>query len=159
MSDRASIKTALVTSMNTQMNVTNVGTLYYNDMDENVRGDVLFLDNIQVFPAITVGLGPERVEYHPSGFRWIYLTLYLRGYVKSEDESEEQLEHVLADIKTYIDNFEKLDYTVINPDGSTTNKSVAQMTNIGVSTDEGLMKPLGLGEVVIEVKYADRNRK
>ena len=159
MSDRTSIKNAVVAQMVDEFTASNEGTKYYTDLDKNVRGDVLYLDSIDIFPTVTIALGPERTEYHPSGFRWIHLTLYVRAYVKSEDESEEQLEHLIADIKKFIDNFERLDYTVTNPDGTTTNKSVTQMTLMGTTTDEGLFKPLALGELNLEVRYADRNAK
>ena len=159
MSDRTSIKDALVAQMNTEFTAANEGVTYYNDLDQNVKGDILYLEEMEVFPAITVALGPERVEYLPSGFRWQFLTLYIRSYVKSEDETEQRLEQLLADIKTFVDNFERLVYTVINPDGTTTEKMVTQMTTIAITTDEGLLKPNGIGEMNIEVRYADRNSR
>ena len=159
MSNRASIKGALIASMNSEMSAANAGSVYYTDIDKNVLGDTLFSDGIDIFPAISLVLGPERTEYLPSGFRWQYLTMYVRAHVKSQDETEEQLEELIADIKTFIDNFERLEYTVINPDSSETIKTVTQITILSVTTDEGILKPIGLGEVNIEVRYSDRSRK
>lgn len=159
MSDRASIKKALVAGLNSELSEANEGSTYHTNIDMNVSGNSIFLDDIEIFPAVAIALGPERTEYLPSGFRWNYLTLYLRMYVKSEDESEEQLEQLIADIKTFIDNFERLDYTVKNPDDTDANKTVTQMTLVSVTTDEGLLKPIALGEINVEVRYADRSRK
>lgn len=157
MSDRTSIKNAMVDAMNAEFTAANEGVKYYTDLDKNVRGDILYLDSVDIFPAVTVAVGPERSEYLPSGFRWSFLTLYLRVYVNSQDESEEQLEHVIADIKKFIDKFDRLEYTVLNPDGTSEQRAVTQLTTKGISTDEGLFKPLALGEINVEVRYADRN--
>jgi hypothetical protein len=156
MSERSSIKAALVDLMNAEMNKDNEGTVYYNDMDKAVLKDNLYLDTIDTFPAITVALGPERFEYHPSRFAWVFLTVHLRCFVKSEDETEEQLEHLIADIKTFVDKFDTLPYNVTKPDGSIEEKSITQITLQSITTDEGILKPLGLGEVSLEIRYQTR---
>jgi hypothetical protein len=159
MSKRSSIKNALIEQINNELTAANEGTIYYTDIDKNTLGDAVFADSVEVFPAITVILGPERTEYLPSGFRWQYLTMYLRAHVKSEDETEEQLEELISDIKTFIDNFERLDYTVTNPDGTDTIQTVTQITTVSITTDEGLLKPLGMGEINVEVRYSERSKK
>jgi len=159
MSARSSIKNALVAALNAELSAENVGEKYHTDIDNNTLGDTLFMDSIEAFPGITVGLGPERPEYQPGGFRWNFLTLYIRIYVKSEDESEEQLELIISDLKTFIDNFENLAYTVTDPKGNVTNKTVTQITLKSITTDEGLAKPLGVGELNVELRYAEHSTR
>lgn len=158
MTDRTSLRDTIVDTMNTSLTATNSDT-YHTDIDMNVHGKNLYLDEVQQFPAITVALGPERPEYQPGGFRWMYLTLTIRAYVKSEDMAEEQLELLLQDIKTFIDMHEDIDYTIIKPDGTSVTKHATEMTILTISTDEGILRPLGLGEVSIEIRYPDRNSR
>lgn len=158
MSARASIRNALVDKVKQELTAANKDK-YYTDIDMNVSGRNLFIDQIEEFPAIGIGLGPERIEYQPSGFRWIYLTLYIRLYVRSEDSSDENLELLIEDIKTLIDNFEDLHYTITKPNGDVVDKKVTQMTLLDINTDEGVLLPNGIGEIRTELRYSDRNAR
>lgn len=158
MTSRTSIRDAIVDLLKVELTDTNSKT-YHTDIDKNVQSNTkgLYLDQIETFPAITVGLGPERPEYLPGGFRWMFLNLTIRLYVKSEDMSDEQLELLLQDIKTFIDTHENIEYTISKPDGTSVAKKATQMTIISIDTDEGVLHPHGIGEVSLEIRYPDRN--
>lgn len=159
MTARASIRNTLIDTLQKELTASNKGSKYYTDIDMAVSGKSQYLDQIDTFPAIGVGLGPERMEYLPGGLRWNYLTLYIRCYVKSEDESDELLELLIHDIKTIIDSFEVLPYTINQPDGTSVEKSVTKMTVLGITTDEGLLRPIGVGEVQLELQYSGRDAR
>lgn len=156
MTHRTSIRDKIVDTLKEQLSDQHLDK-YYTDIDMNVHGKNLYLDQVEAFPAITVGLGPERMEYQPGGFRWMYLTLNIRAYVKSEDRSDEELELLIQDIKTFIDTHEDIEYTITTPQGAEKTYEATQMTVLSINTDEGILHPMGIGEVVIEIRYPDRN--
>ncbi|AFB84004.1 hypothetical protein VPT02_153 [Vibrio phage VPT02] len=156
MTHRASIRDKIVEVMKQELSDQNLDK-YYTDIDMNVHNKNLYLDQVETFPAITVGLGPERPEYQPGGFRWMFLTLTIRAYVKSEDRADEELELLIQDIKTFIDTHEDIEYTITTPQGAEKKYEATQMTVISINTDEGILHPMGIGEVAIEIRYPDRN--
>lgn len=158
MTHRASIRDKMVEVLKEQLSDQHLDK-YYTDIDMNVHNNNLYLDQVETFPALTVGLGPERPEYQPSGFRWMFLTLTFRAYVKSEDRADEKLELLIQDIKTFIDTYEDIEYTITKPDGTSVTKKATQMTILSISTDEGILHPFGLGEVTLEIRYPDRNTR
>lgn len=158
MTHRASIKDKIVEDLKAELTDQNLGK-YFTDIDMNVHGNNLYLDQVEAFPALTVGLGSERPEYQPGGFRWMFLTLTIRAYVKSEDNADEKLELLIQDIKTFIDTHEDIQYTITKPDGTSVTYEATQMTILSISTDEGILHPLGLGEVTLEIRYPDRNSR
>ena len=46
---------------------------------ENVSSRMVFLDEIEQYPKVCVVAGDEAREYHPSGFKWRFLTLTIRA--------------------------------------------------------------------------------
>lgn len=158
MTHRASIRDTMVEVLKQELSDTNKDK-YYTDIDMQVKENNLYLDQIEAFPAITVGLGSERPEYQPGGFRWMFLTLVIRAYVKSEDRADEKLELLIQDIKTFIDTHEDIEYTITKPDGSSTKLEATEMTILSITTDEGILHPFGLGEVTLEIRYPDRNSR
>lgn len=158
MTHRTSIRDQMVTVLKEQLSDKHKD-IYYTDLYDNVSGKNLYLDQVESYPAVTVSLGPERPEYQPSGFRWMFLTLNIRCYVKSEDSADEQLELLIQDIKTFIDNHEDIQYTINTPQGVAKTLKATQMTILSINTDEGILHPLGVGEVVIEIRYPDKNAR
>ncbi|AUG85035.1 tail terminator [Vibrio phage Ceto] len=156
MTHRTSIRDKIVDTLKQELTDTNQDT-YYTDIDMNVSGENLYLDQVETFPALTVALGPERPEYQPGGFRWMYLTLVIRAYVKSEDRADEELELLIQDIKTFIDTHEDIEYTITTPKGVQKQLQATEMTILSINTDEGVLSPMGIGEVAIEIRYQDRN--
>ena len=122
---------------------------YKTNVFKNVTGNMIFLDEIEEYPKLCVVAGDEAREYQPGGFKWRFLTITIRGYVRSEDDPQEELALLFEDVEKVIDDNDALVYDdSVDPSLTTT-----QATVLTVSTDEGVIKPLGIGEIVIEVRY------
>ena len=116
---------------------------------ENVQSKMVFLDEIEQYPKVCVVAGDETREYLPDGYKWRFLTLTVRAYVHSEDDAQEELALLLEDIERIIDENDALVYDdTVNPSESTTSLTIES-----IGTDEGVIQPLGIGEMVVEVRY------
>lgn len=116
---------------------------------ENVSAKMVFLDEIQQYPKVCVVAGDETREYQPGGFKWRFLTLTIRAYVHSEDDAQEELALLIEDIEKIIDDNDVLVYDdSVSPSELTTSLTIESIT-----TDEGVIQPLGIGEIVVEVRY------
>ena len=110
---------------------------------------MVFLDEIQQYPKVCVVAGDETREYQPGGFKWRFLTLTIRAYVHSEDDAQEELALLIEDIEKIIDDNDVLVYDdTVDPSEITTSLTIESIT-----TDEGVIQPLGIGEIVVEVRY------
>ena len=122
---------------------------YISNVFENVKGNMIFLDEIESYPKVCVVAGDETREYQPAEFKWRFLTVTIRGYVKNEEDPQEELALLFEDIEKIIDDNDALVYDdTVDPSLKTTS-----MTVLSLSTDEGVIKPLGIGEMVVEVRY------
>ena len=122
---------------------------YNSNIFNNVSGGLKFLDEIEEYPKICVVAGDESREYQTAGFKWRFLTLSIRAYVKDEDDAQEELALLFEDIEKIIDENDALVYdTSVVPNGTTTS-----MTVDSISTDEGVIAPLGIGEMSVTVRY------
>lgn len=157
MSYRVSIAKSLSNIITNTLDGTNT-TEYYTNIYSNVFTQSKTFSQINDFPAITVTTGPETFEYLPAGLRWANLVLYIRAYVKSEDDAAYQLESLIEDIKNIIDKNDSFSYTVTKPDLSEITLTTTQSTISEISTDEGLLAPLGIGEIVLTIRYSQDTR-
>lgn len=107
-----------------------------------------FWDEINEFPAVHCTAGSESRVYQGGGFKDRYMNVTIRCYVKQENASL-ALEALLEDIETVIEDNSRLAYT----DSLGATQYTQQMTILSLDTDEGVLEPLGVGEVVIEVRY------
>jgi len=122
---------------------------YNSNIFNNVSGQLKFLDEIEEFPKVCVIAGDEVREYQTAGFKWRFLTLSIRAYVRSEDDAQEELATLFEDIEKIVDENDALVYdTSVIPNGTTTS-----MTLDSISTDEGVIAPLGIGEMLVTVRY------
>ena len=88
-------------------------------------------------------------EYQTGGFKWRLLSVTIRAYVRDEDDAQEELATLFEDIEKIIDENDALVYdTSVIPNGSTTSMTVESIT-----TDEGVIAPLGIGEMLVTVRY------
>ena len=157
MSFRNSIVNGLATLIKTQMDGTRP-TKYHTNIYENVFSMSKQFSQIKDYPAITVTPGPESFEYLPSKQRWSFLRVYVRAYVKDELEAGAKLELLIEDIKNLIDEFDSIAYTISKPDGTEVNLYTTQSTLNEISTDEGLLAPLGIGEIILTIRYSQDTR-
>ena len=122
---------------------------YNSNVFNNVKGKMLFLDEIEEYPKICVIAGDEVREYQTAGFKWRFLSLTIRAYVRNEEDAQEELATLFEDIEKIIDENDALVYdTSVIPNGTTTS-----MTIDSISTDEGVIAPLGIGEMLVTVRY------
>ena len=140
MSARSKIVNALVDKLK---GINGTGT-YKSNLYENVEPRLRFWDEVNDMPFVCVTAGDETREYLPSGFKWGYLNVTIRIFVDSEDPVEE-LETIFEDIETVLDSNNSLVYD--------TNKSTTMISIISITSDEGVMAPQGIGEMLITVQY------
>ena len=104
-----------------------------------------FWDEVQEFPTIHVGAGSETREYDGGGFRFRFLQLTIRCYVSDDDDVILALEELLEDVESVLEENDPLQYT----DSTGASQFTAQTTIGAVTTDEGVLEPLGVGEITI----------
>ena len=85
----------------------------------------------------------------PDGFKWRYLALEIRAYVEDEEDAQEELALLLEDIERVIDNNDVLTYD----DSVSPNLKTTSCTKTSITTDEGVIHPLGIGEMLVEIRY------
>lgn len=143
MTKRTSITKALAEKIKT-INGTGV---YKTNLFGNSYAKLRFWDEVQDFPCVYMTPGSEQREYHPGGFTWGYLGISVKVYVRSEDDAQEQLELLLEDLETCIDANRVLVYD------STNNFETTEILIQNITTDEGLLRPYGVGEINLQVRY------
>ena len=117
---------------------------YQSNLLGNVYNKLLFWDEVSDYPSVYLNAGQESREYLPGGFKWAYLLVTLRIYVRNE-EPQEELEKIFEDIEKIIDNNGNLEYD--------TNMFTEDIKILSINTDEGLLTPIGVGEVTLQVMY------
>ncbi len=121
---------------------------FLTDLNENVSPRLKFWDEVDEFPAVHLNAGGETREYQGSGYKDRFLSITLRCYVQDED-SVAALDALLEDVETVIENNSRLQYK----DRKNKNLYTQQITVASIDTDEGVLEPLGVGEMLIEVRY------
>ena len=122
---------------------------FNSNIFENAHSGMVFLDEITEYPKLCVVAGDETRQYQPGGFKWRFLTLDVRVYVENQEDPQEVLALMMEDIERVVDDNDMLVYDdTVNPALTTTSLTVSAM-----STDEGVLKPLGIGEVTLQCRY------
>ena len=132
-----------------QLKGINGQTPYNSNLFNEVHGVTLFIDQISQYPSVCVIAGDETREYQPSGFKWRYLNLEIRIYVSDEEDAQEELALLIEDIERVIDNNDVLTYD----DSVSPNLKTTSSTILTLATDEGVLTPLGVGEITIQIRY------
>ena len=107
-----------------------------------------FWDEVEEFPAIHLNAGSETREYQAGGYKDRFLNVTVRCYVNQED-SVEALDELLEDVETVLEENSQLLYN----DRNGLEQKTQQITIVSIDTDEGVLDPLGVGEILIEVRY------
>ena len=122
---------------------------YNSNTFNNVHGHMIFLDQIQEYPKLCVIAGDEARQYQPGEFKWRFLNLEVRVYTSNQEDSQEALAILMEDIERVIDDNDILVYdSTVNPSLKTTS-----LTLLSLTTDEGVLAPLGIGEMIVECRY------
>ena len=125
------------------------GTGYFlTNVNENVSPRLKFWDEVDEFPAIHLNAGAETREYQGGGYKDRFLSITVRCYVQDED-SVQALDELLEDVETVIEDNSRLTYK----DRNNVDQATQQITIVSIDTDEGVLEPLGVGEILIEVRY------
>ena len=121
---------------------------FLSDLQNNVHPFLKFWDEVDQFPAILLNAGAETREYQGGGFKDRFLSVTLRCYVQEED-AQDALNILMEDIETVIEDNGQLEYF----DRQNNTFKTQNITIISIDTDEGVLEPLGIGEILIEVRY------
>ena len=143
-SKRHNILEGLVTALKT---IDGSGA-FLSNLGENVHPRMKFWDEVEEFPAIHLNAGSESRNYQGGGIKDRFLTVTVRCYVNEED-AQVALGALLEDVETVLEKHSRLTYF----DSRFTKQSTQQITIISIDTDEGVLEPLGVGEMFIEVRY------
>jgi hypothetical protein len=127
--------------------INGAGT-FLSDLNENVSPRLKFWDEVEEFPAVHLNAGSETREYQGAGYKDRFLSITLRCYVQAED-SVEALDELMEDVETVLEDNSRLAYL----DRTQTTQYTQQITIVSIDTDEGVLEPLGVGEMLIEVRY------
>ena len=141
---RQSIIDALVTQLKT---IDGTGD-FLSNVYNNVHPRLKFWDEVDEFPSIHLNAGSETREYQGGGYKDRFLSVTVRLYVQDED-SVTALDKLIEDVETVIEENSALSYT----DRQGNSQSTHQITIVSIDTDEGVLEPLGVGEMLIEVRY------
>ena len=122
---------------------------FNSNIYQNADSHLVFLDEIQQYPIVCVVAVDEVRQYKPGGFKWRFITITIRVYVEDANDPQENLSLLLEDIERVVDDNDILVYDdTVSPHLSSTSVTIQS-----ISTDEGVITPLGIGEMVIEVRY------
>ena len=138
---RQQIVNALVDLFKTNL---NGNSPYTTNIFENAYNKQIFWDEVEDYPTVCIYSGTETREYLPGDFKWAFLSVTIRFYVNDED-AKDRVEEIFDDIEALLDN--NNDLTV---DG---NNLSTDIRILSLSDDEGLLNPLGVGEIDLEVRY------
>ena len=141
---RLGIVNALVTKLK---EIDGTGS-FLTDLSDNVSPRLKFWDEVDEFPAVHLNAGSETRDYQGGGYKDRFLSITLRCYVQ-DDDSVAALDALLEDIETVIENNSRLQYA----DRLGATQHTQQITVVSIDTDEGVLEPLGVGEMLIEVRY------
>ena len=121
---------------------------FLSNLDQNVSPRLKFWDEVEEFPAVHINAGSETREYQGGGHKDRFLSVTIRCYVQEED-SVAALDALLEDVETVIEENSRLKYK----DRNNVDQYTQQITVVSIDTDEGVLEPLGVGEIVLEVRY------
>jgi|TARA_B110000908_G_scaffold128991_1_gene151495 hypothetical protein len=121
---------------------------FLSNVNENVSPRLKFWDEVEEFPALHLNAGQETREYQGGGQKDRYLSVTVRCYVQAED-AVLALDELLEDVETILEDNSRLTYK----DRNNADQYTQQITIISIDTDEGVLEPMGVGELLLEVRY------
>ena len=138
----------IINSLVAKLKDINGSGAYLTDINENVFPRLKFWDEVEEFPAVHLNAGSETREYQAGGYKDRFLSVTIRCYVNEED-AQAALNALMEDIETVVEENSRLEYV----DAYNKSYYTQQITVVSIDTDEGVLDPLGIGEMLIEVRY------
>jgi len=146
--DYTTRRTSIVEALVDKLKGINGTGQFFSDVAGNVSPRLRFWDEVEEFPAIHLNAGSETREYQGGGYKDRFLNLSVRCYVNQEDATL-ALDQLLEDIETVIEDNSRLEYL----DKRGVPQYTQQISIISIDTDEGVLEPLGVGELLLQVQY------
>lgn len=138
----------IVEALTTKLKDINGAGAFLVDLNNQVFPFLKFWDEVDEFPAVHLNAGSETRQYQGSGYKDRFLVITIRCYVNEED-AQDALNRLMEDVETVIEENSRLEYVDKLNNAFTTQ----QITVVSIDTDEGVLEPLGVGEILIEVRY------
>lgn len=137
-------RSKIVDALITKFKGISVKNGYNTNLYNNVFKGVKFWDSINDYPSVYLSAGSEIREYLPGDFKWAFLNITARIFVKEADP-QARLEKILEDIETVLDANNSLEYA--------TGKETVEISILSITTDEGILDPFGAAEIVFQIRY------
>lgn len=146
--DYTTRRMAIVKAIEDKLKLIDGNSPYRTNLFGNVLPRLKFWDEVQDFPAIHVSAGAETRQYQGGGYKDRFLTLTIRVYVQ-EENAVFALEKLFEDIETVLESNSYLEY--FDQDGNS--QRTQTISILSIDSDEGALEPLGVGEIICEVRY------
>ena len=140
-------RAAITKELANKLSLINGQGVYHTAVAE-VSPRLKFWDEVEEFPAIHLNAGSETREYQGGGYKDRFLNITIRCYVNQED-AVDALDELIEDVETLLEENSRFAYY----DRMGLQQTTQQITIISIDTDEGVLEPLGVGEILIEVRY------
>jgi len=141
-------RSAIVAALVEKLKEINETGDFLTDVYNNVHPRLKFWDEVDQFPAIHINAGSETRQYQGGGYKDRFLNVTLRCYVKETDATI-ALDELLEDVETVIEKNGKLLY--VDRQGKT--QTTHDIIILSINTDEGVLEPFGVAEVLVQVHY------
>jgi len=139
---------AIVTALAEKLKEIDETGDFNTDLEGAVSPRLKFWDEVDNFPSIHLNAGAETRAYQGGGYKDRFLNVTIRCYVQEEDAII-ALEGLIEDVETVLEDNSCLVYK----DRQGVDQTTQQISIISIQTDEGVLEPLGVGEVECEVRY------
>lgn len=146
--DYTTRRMAIVKAIEDKLKLIDGNSPYRTNLYGNVLPRLKFWDEVQDFPAVHVSAGAETRQYQGGGYKDRFLTLTIRVYVQ-EENAVFALEKLFEDIETVLESNSYLEY--FDQDGNS--QRTQTISILSIDSDEGALEPLGVGEIICEVRY------
>lgn len=146
--DYTTRRSGIVKALAEKLKIIDGTGAFHTNLYENVEPRLLFWDEVNDFPTVHLNAGAETREYQGGGYKDRFLSVTVRCYV-NEENAPDALSALMEDIETVIEDNERLEYhNKLNVKHHT-----QQISIMSITTDEGVLEPLGVGEIELEVRY------
>ena len=141
-------RSAIVDSLVTKLKTINGTGNFLTDLYDEVHPRLKFWDEVETFPAIHLNAGSESRVYQGGGYKDRYLNITIRCYVKETDATE-ALDKLIEDVETVLEENGQLSYV----DRQENTQTPHDILIISIDTDEGVLEPFGVAEILVQVHY------
>jgi hypothetical protein len=146
--DYTTRRMAIVKALEDKLKTINGNSPFRSNLYNNVLPRLKFWDEVSDFPAVHVSAGAESRVYQGGGYKDRFLTITIRVYV-NEENAVFALEKLFEDMETVLESNSRLEYK----DQDNNSQYTQQITIVSLDSDEGALEPLGVGEIICEVRY------